>query len=60
LVTGRGVHRRADGAVEVGAVDTLGESVAVRVLGAREVQRDAVVLERAGAPRSASCTLPLT
>jgi len=48
LVTGRGVHGRADGAVEVGAVDTLGESVGDRVLGAREVQCDAVVLERAG------------
>ena len=82
------MHGGADGAVEVGAVDSLGEAGGDRVLGAREVQRDPVVLERAGqvferlqaggvdvrdrlgvedergvtvgAPRSASCTRPLT
>jgi hypothetical protein len=48
LVAHRGVHGRADGAVGAGAVDTLGEAVGDRLLGAREVQRDAVVLERAG------------
>ena len=45
LVARRGVHGRANGAVEAGAVDTLGDAVGDRVLGAREVQRDAVVLE---------------
>ena len=48
LVARRGVHCRANGAVQAGAVDTLGDAVGDRVLGAREVQRDAVVRERAG------------
>ena len=41
-----GLHGRPNGPVEPGAVDTLGEAVGDRVLGPREMQRDAVVFQR--------------
>jgi hypothetical protein len=48
LVAHRGVHGFSDRAVEGGAWRVLGYAVGDWVLGPREVQRDAVVVEGAG------------